>query len=120
MTAPSVSVVIVNFNTGEYLARCLDTLAAGVDPLEYEVVVVDNASSDDSATVVGDHAPRARLIRNGVNAGFGRAVNQAVAVARGDLVLLLNPDCELRPVPWRCGWTSFSRTTTARPPVPTR
>jgi N-acetylglucosaminyl-diphospho-decaprenol L-rhamnosyltransferase len=96
MTAPSVSVVIVNFNTGEYLGRCLDTLAAGLDPLEYEVVVVDNASSDDSATVVGDHAPRARLIRNAVNAGFGRAVNQGVAVTRGDLVLLLNPDCELR------------------------
>jgi N-acetylglucosaminyl-diphospho-decaprenol L-rhamnosyltransferase len=97
MTAPSVSIVIVNFNTGEYLARCLDTLAAGVAPLEYEVIVVDNASTDDSATVVGDHAPRAQLIRNALNAGFGRAVNQGVARTRAKLVLLVNPDCELHP-----------------------
>jgi GT2 family glycosyltransferase len=57
-------------------------------------VVVDNASSDGSASIAGEF-PQATLVRNAENVGFGRAVNQALAVARAPLVLLMNPDCRL-------------------------
>jgi GT2 family glycosyltransferase len=59
-------------------------------------VVVDNASTDGSAGVA-EEFPHSRLIRNTANVGFGRAVNQAAAVARAPLLLLINPDCRLMP-----------------------
>jgi GT2 family glycosyltransferase len=63
--------------------------------LSHEVIVVDNASSDDSATMVEHEFPGARLIRNADNVGFGRANNVAMAAARGEYFLLLNSDAEL-------------------------
>jgi GT2 family glycosyltransferase len=60
-------------------------------------VVVDNASTDGSASCVADFAPRVRLIPNSGNVGFGRAVNQAVEASGAPLLLLLNPDCRLTP-----------------------
>jgi hypothetical protein len=62
--------------------------------VEWEAVVVDNASSDNSAAIV-ETFPRATLIRNPANVGFGRAVNQAAAVATAPRLLLVNPDCRL-------------------------
>jgi len=85
-----VSVVIVNWNTRVLLQDCLERLEA--DRKECEVIVVDNGSRDGSAAMVRDRFPDVQLLDNESNLGYGRAVNQAYAAARGDYVLLLNSD----------------------------
>jgi N-acetylglucosaminyl-diphospho-decaprenol L-rhamnosyltransferase len=92
---PPVSVIIVSHNTREELLQCLASLAGVSVPLE--IVVVDNASADGSADAVAQLFPQVHLLRNGDNAGFGRANNQGLAVTRAPFVLLLNSDAELRP-----------------------
>lgn len=89
-----VSVVLVTWNSAPYLGRCLDGIRQQTHR-HAELIVVDNASADESAALVADHA--ATLIRNDTNRGFSVAVNQAIAVARGAYVLLVNPDCHLEP-----------------------
>lgn len=92
----SVAAVIVNFNAGEALAESLHSLVRDPD-VDWEVVVVDNASSDGSADAVEAIAPWVRLVRNRENVGFGRGVNQGVAATKAPLVLLINPDCTIAP-----------------------
>jgi GT2 family glycosyltransferase len=87
----SLSVVLITWNSARYLRRCLEGIAAQTWP-DVELIVVDNASSDDSLALVGD---RGRVLRNDTNRGFAAAVNQALAVARGEFVLLCNPDAFL-------------------------
>lgn len=87
-----VSVVVVSYNTRELLRACLSSIEA-----HHEVIVVDNASADGSAEMVAADFPRAILIRNQRNVGFGAANNQGMAAATGDLILLLNSDAEARP-----------------------
>ncbi len=90
-----VSVVIVNYNAGEDLRRCLASLEEGVGSVPWDGVVIDNASSDGS-----DELPmpgKMQMLRNRDNVGFARAVNQGVARTDGDDVMILNPDCELSP-----------------------
>ncbi len=94
---PDLSVVIVNYNAGEHLERCLESLGAQLGDAPWDAVVVDNASTDGSDLVVARFAPRVSLIRNTDNVGFGRAVNQGMAATTGPLALLLNPDARLLP-----------------------
>jgi GT2 family glycosyltransferase len=89
-----VSVVLVTWNSARFLPRCLEGLARQTHRA-VELIAVDNASTDGSAELVAPHA--AALVRNDSNRGFSAAVNQALAVARGTFVLLLNPDCFLQP-----------------------
>ena len=89
-----VSVVVVTWNSARYLRRCLEGIGQQTHRLA-ELIAVDNASADDSAALVEPHA--ATLIRNDTNRGFSAAVNQAIAVARGEFVLVVNPDCFLLP-----------------------
>jgi GT2 family glycosyltransferase len=89
-----VSVVLVTWNSAPYLRRCLDGIRQQTHR-RAELIVVDNASSDESAALVAEDA--ATIIRNDTNRGFSAAVNQAIAVARGAYVLLVNPDCHLEP-----------------------
>jgi GT2 family glycosyltransferase len=91
---PDVSAILVNYNAGDDLSLALESIEADCARIPWEAVVVDNASTDDSASVV-EGFPHSRLIRNAANVGFGRAVNQAAAVARAPLLLLINPDCRL-------------------------
>jgi N-acetylglucosaminyl-diphospho-decaprenol L-rhamnosyltransferase len=93
---PEVSAILVNYNAWAELALALESIRADCAQIPWEAVVVDNASADGSAGVV-ESFPYARLIRNAANVGFGRAVNQAAAVARAPLLLLINPDCRLMP-----------------------
>jgi N-acetylglucosaminyl-diphospho-decaprenol L-rhamnosyltransferase len=88
-----VSVVLVSFRTPTLLAACLDQLRR--EPFVREVVVVDNASGDGSAELVESAFTEVRLIRNAVNVGFARAVNQALGACTGEYILLLNPDVVL-------------------------
>jgi len=95
LTNGLVSVVIVTWNSAPFLRRCLAALAAQTYR-QIEVIHVDNASTDDSAAIVRGGA-RATHIINDTNRGFSAAVNQAVRVANGEFVLLLNPDAYLEP-----------------------
>lgn len=89
-----LSVVIVSWNVRELLAACLSSVFESLQDshLAHEVWVVDNASTDDSAGMVRSRFPQVQLIANGQNQGFAAANNQALAVAQGRCVLLLNPD----------------------------
>jgi GT2 family glycosyltransferase len=91
-----VSVVLVTWNSARFLPRALEGLGAQTHG-HRELLVVDNASVDGSADLLQRLAPDARLIRNETNRGFSAAVNQALAVAGGELVLFLNPDAFLLP-----------------------
>jgi len=92
-----LSIIIVNWNTRDLLAQCLQSVYAHPPEGEFEVWVVDNASTDGSAEMVRERFPQARLIRNAENVGFARANNQAIRQSSGRYVLLLNPDTEVKP-----------------------
>ncbi len=85
----ALSIVIVNWNTKEHLANCLRSIGGGVT---LEVIVVDNASNDGSPNMVETEFPQARLIKNELNLGFARAINQGIGLSRGRYLLLLNSD----------------------------
>jgi GT2 family glycosyltransferase len=95
LTNGLVSVVIVTWNSAPFLRRCLAALAAQTYA-NVELIHVDNASDDDSVAIVRDCAKATHII-NDTNRGFSAAVNQAVRVAKGEFVLLLNPDAYLEP-----------------------
>lgn len=92
---PIVSIVIVSWNTAELLVSCLTSIARGTT-VAHEVLVVDNASSDDSCDRVRREFPRVRLLLLGANSGFARASNAGLDAASGRFLLLLNPDTEVR------------------------
>lgn len=89
-----LSILIVNWNTREHLRKCLETIWSFPPDGEWEVIVVDNASTDESAEMVASAFPDARLIRQSRNIGYAAANNIAFAAAKGDLLLTLNPDTE--------------------------
>jgi GT2 family glycosyltransferase len=87
-----VSTIIVNWNTCEILRDCLASIYAKTRDVEFEVIVVDNASSDGSVNVVKSEFPQVILLENRGNLGFAAANNQGMAIAQGRYVLLLNSD----------------------------
>ena len=89
---PDVSVCIVNWNAGEHISRCLDSIYRTRQTVAYEVIIVDNDSHDGSPDLIADRYRQAHLVRNSDNRGFGCANNQAIAVSRGRYCLFLNPD----------------------------
>lgn len=93
---PALCVSIVAYNSARYLGRCLEAVLAQ-QGVALEIVVVDNASSDDTPRVLELYADRIRLIRNARNVGFAAAQNQAIRASAADWVLTLNPDVLLRP-----------------------
>ncbi|MGE3274271.1 MAG: glycosyltransferase family 2 protein [Vicinamibacterales bacterium] len=88
---PDVSVIIVNYNGRRHLAPCLAALAAQEGPA-FEVVLVDNGSSDGSAGLVAEQFPWVRLVALDENLGFAGGNNRGVAAARGRLLVFLNND----------------------------
>lgn len=89
-----VTVVLISWNSAPYLRRCLEGIA-GQQFHDLELIHVDNASSDDSAGLVCARFPHCAQIVNRENRGFAAAVNQAVRLAQGEFVLLVNPDAYL-------------------------
>lgn len=89
--------IIVSWNTRDILRECLSSLREFMPakPGEHEIVVIDNASEDGSAEMVSGEFTEAQLIKNTENMGFGRAVNKALEMARGEFVFLLNSDARL-------------------------
>ncbi|MFP4557761.1 MAG: glycosyltransferase [Bacteroidales bacterium] len=88
----TLSVVIVNYNVKYFLEQCLISVFRALRGIDAEVFVVDNASADGSCQMVRKRFPQVVLIENKQNYGFSYANNQAMRVAKGEFVLLLNPD----------------------------
>ena len=97
VSSPLVSVIILNYNCRRYIERCLAAVRAISYP-NLEVIVVDNASSDGSADLVGQKYPFVQLLRNSENLGFAAGNNVGISKAKGDYVFLLNPDTEVDPM----------------------
>lgn len=89
---PEVSVVVVTYQSAGTIAACLASLPEGV-----EAIVVDNGSSDQTLAIVKAGFPGATAIAAGENMGFGAACNRGAAAAKGDVLLMLNPDARLEP-----------------------
>lgn len=89
---PDVSIVIVSHNSLDFLPACIAAIAHGAGNLTHEIIVVDNASSDDTLAWLARYAPGGQVLANSTNRGFACATNQGIRVARGGFILLLNPD----------------------------
>ncbi len=87
-----LSIVIVNYNVKYFLEQCLHSVQKACNGMEAEVFVVDNNSVDGSLKMVRDKFPDVHLIENKDNKGFSKANNQAIRKAKGEYILLLNPD----------------------------
>lgn len=87
-----LSIIIVNWNTRDLLAKCLQAVEATIQKIQYEIFVVDNYSSDGSQEMVRQNFPNVRLIANTDNVGFATANNQALRLSEARYVLLLNSD----------------------------
>ena len=87
-----VSIVIVNWNTRVYLCNCINSIIAESNDYSYEIIVVDNASNDNSCEMLNNEFPSVQVIANSTNSGFAAANNQGMRIAKGRYVLLLNPD----------------------------
>ena len=90
-----VSILIVNWNTCQYLRECLQSIELTAKGLVYEVLVVDNASMDGSAEMVRSEFPWAILVASPENVGFARGNNLALSNSSGEYVLVMNPDVVL-------------------------
>lgn len=91
-----VSVLVVSYQSEEYLPECLASVARQKD-IATETIVVDNASTDGTTELVTNRFPGVRLVKNRQNRGFATAINQGLALTKGEYVLLLNPDARLCP-----------------------
>lgn len=92
-----VSVIVVTRNTWGSTKQAIESVMRGAAPLAFELLVVDNASSDETQVELPKHFPSARYLRMESNTGFARAVNLAARDARGEFLLLLNSDARLQP-----------------------
>ncbi len=96
----NVSLVIPTFNKVELTASCLNSLATHTDDsVSYEVIIVDNASTDDTRNLLGQLGGDVRVILNDTNIGFGPACNKGAEAANGEAILFLNNDTNVTP-----GW----------------
>ncbi|MFC1613342.1 glycosyltransferase family 2 protein [Patescibacteria group bacterium] len=88
----TLSIIIVNWNVKDLLEKCLTSIYKETQNIDFEVIVIDNASSDNSADMVRNKFPQVKLIANKENKWFAGGNNQGIKMAQGDLILLLNPD----------------------------
>ncbi len=95
MSAPRLSILVISYNTRKMTLACLRSIAAETR-VPHEVIVVDNASDDGSAAAIAAEFPRVTLLAEAENHGFARGNNLAATRARGDYLLLLNPDTVVR------------------------
>jgi GT2 family glycosyltransferase len=102
---PDLSILIVTWNSERWIERCLRSIGAACEGLQYEVLVHDNASDDGTVALLSGAAssdgglkPTApRILRSPTNAGFAAGINRALTASAGRYVFLLNPDCALEP-----------------------
>jgi N-acetylglucosaminyl-diphospho-decaprenol L-rhamnosyltransferase len=107
---PEITVIVVNFNGGDWIARCMASLARQTHQ-NFETILVDNASSDGSLDRIAEKPDRLTILRESENHGFAKGNNIAARIAKGQWIALLNPDAEAAP-----DWlTSLMRAVAARP-----
>ena len=90
--AIDVSILIVSYNTRDMTVECIESIFDQTTEHTFEVIVIDNDSSDGSAEAIRKQCPQVTVIESGENLGFARANNEASKVACGSRILLLNPD----------------------------
>ncbi|MDR3048046.1 MAG: glycosyltransferase, partial [Bacteroidales bacterium] len=87
-----VSIIIVNFNTKNFLYNCLESIYKHTKDISFEIIVSDNGSTDGSIELVKSKFPAVILIANNKNLGFGAANNRGLEIAKGEFVFFLNSD----------------------------
>ena len=90
-----LSIIIVNFNTFELTSKCIKSIYDKVTELNYEIIVVDNASTEKDPKGLKDIFPQINLIKSDRNLGFAKGNNLGITQSKGKYILLLNSDCEL-------------------------
>jgi GT2 family glycosyltransferase len=92
MSTPDLSIILVSYNTAPYIQRALESVLRETSLCKFEIIVVDNASSDNSVAMIRQRFPQVHLIASDQNPGFAGGVRRGVAEASGKYLLLLNPD----------------------------
>jgi GT2 family glycosyltransferase len=87
-----VSVILVNYNTKDFLYNCLSSIYRHTEGLDFEIIVSDNGSTDGSVKMIKDNYPKVKIIEIGKNTGFGAANNRGLEIAEGKYVFYLNSD----------------------------
>jgi GT2 family glycosyltransferase len=95
MTKIYLSIIIVNWNSKDYLRSCVDSILSSIKNIEYEIIVVDSASFDGCGIMLQECYPQVRFFQSKLNIGFARANNLGAEYARGNILLFLNPDTEV-------------------------
>ena len=90
-----LTIAILNFNSGEYLSKCLDSIKHVKDEADISVIAIDNNSTDESFIKAKEKFKDVKFIKNNENVGFSKGYNPTLRVAKGEYILLLNPDCLL-------------------------
>ena len=90
-----ISIVTVSFNTREILLRCLSSVQKHTEEISYEVIVIDNASEDETVGLVTKKFHDVKIIANKYNRGFSAANNQGIILSKGRKIVFLNPDTML-------------------------
>ena len=87
-----LSVIILNYNVRYFLEQCVHSVQKALEGIDGEIIVIDNASSDDSCEMMRTKFPHIKLIENASNLGFPKGNNIGVAQAKGEYICILNPD----------------------------
>lgn len=90
-----LTIAILNFNSGEYLSKCLESIKHVKDEADISIIVIDNNSYDDSLMLAQDRFKDVEFVRNSDNFGFSKGYNPTLKKVKSEYVLLLNPDCLL-------------------------
>ncbi len=92
-----LSIIVVNYNTGNLLKECIESIKKNALNISYEIIVIDNNSSDNSVDLIKNRFENLEIIINKINVGFARANNQGIKKSKGRYILLLNPDTVILP-----------------------
>jgi GT2 family glycosyltransferase len=92
---PLVSIVIVTWNSESWIHRCLSSIFAHTSEIPFEVIIVDNASEDQTVQIAMNSFTGVKVIKNPDNKGWATAVNQGIEASQGQYICVLNPDTEL-------------------------